>query len=153
MIVCLDQISKVLIKMYWIENDLFFSKINIFGNYLRFVFIENPGIAFGINTSKFHFLIVLLTILAIVFISYQLYSSIANDNYEKFSLSFILGGAIGNLIDRILVLIPSFNYNGVIDFIDIGISNYRWFTFNIADASITIGIFIYMYHSYILKKA
>ena len=146
-IVLLDQISKISIKIYWINNDLFFSKINVLGNYLRFVFIENPGIAFGIDTSRFHIFIVVLTIIAILFISYQLYKSIFDNHYEKISLSFILGGAIGNLIDRTLVLFTFFNYNGVIDFIDIGFSNYRWFTFNIADASITIGIIIFIYQT------
>ena len=52
-------------------------------------------------------------------------------------MSFVIGGALGNSIDRLLVLIPSTDYRGVIDFIDIGINHYRWYIFNIADASIT----------------
>mgnify|MGYP001371181506 CR=1 FL=1 len=63
-------------------------------------------------------------------------------------LAFILGGAIGNCIDRILVFIPYFNYNGVIDFIDIGIKNFRWYVFNIADASITCGVLFYLFILY-----
>ena len=52
----------------------------------------------------------------------------------------ILGGAIGNAIDRMLTLFPTkTNYNGVIDFIDIGFGNFRWYIFNVADMSITIG--------------
>jgi len=151
-IVLLDQISKYIVKHYWIENNLFYSKINFLGDYIRIVFIENPGIAFGIDTSKYHLYITILTILAVIFLAVYLYTLIKENNFEKLPMSFILGGAIGNLIDRVLVLFPQSNYNGVIDFIDIGIGYYRWYTFNIADASITIGLFIFLYQSFILKK-
>ena len=151
-IVLIDQATKILIKNYWLENNLYYSKINIIGDFIRFTFIENPGIAFGINTSKFHIIITLITVGAIFFIVYYLYGLIKDDNPESLPWFFILGGAIGNCIDRILVLIPNLDYNGVIDFIDIGINQYRWYIFNVADASITIGLFIYVYQVYITKK-
>ena len=147
----LDQVSKIFIKQYWIKNDLFYGSLNIFGDYVRFIFVENPGIAFGIDTSRYHFYITLLTILAIIFLSYYLYKLVAKNSYESLSWSFILGGAMGNCIDRILVLIPNYNYSGVIDFIDIGLNQYRWYTFNLADTSITLGLIIYIYQTYILK--
>lgn len=147
----LDQVSKIFIKQYWIKNDLFYGSLNIFGDYVRFIFVENPGIAFGIDTSRYHLYITLLTILAIIFLSYYLYKLVVKNSYESLSWSFILGGAIGNCIDRILVLIPSYNYSGVIDFIDIGLNQYRWYTFNLADTSITLGLIIYIYQTYILK--
>ena len=147
----LDQVSKIFIKQYWIKNDLFYGSLNIFGDYVRFIFVENPGIAFGIDTSRYHLYITLLTILAIIFLSYYLYKLVVKNSYESLSWSFILGGAIGNCIDRILVLIPSYNYSGVIDFIDIGFNQYRWYTFNLADTSITLGLIIYIYQTYILK--
>jgi signal peptidase II len=150
-VVLLDQISKILIKQYWVSNDLFYEKINIFGDYLRLIFIQNPGIAFGIDTSNYHIYITLLTIFAAIFLSYYLYQLVKENSYESLSWSFILGGAIGNCIDRVLVLIPSYNYHGVIDFIDIGINQYRWYTFNLADASITIGLIIYIYQTCFLK--
>mgnify|MGYP006101953627 CR=1 FL=1 len=146
-----DQVSKIFIKQYWIENDLFYSSLNVFGDYVRFIFVENPGIAFGIDTSRYHLYITLLTIIAIIFLSYYLYKLVVENSYESLSWSFILGGAIGNCIDRILVLIPSYSYTGVIDFIDIGFNQYRWFTFNLADTSITVGLIIYIYQTYILK--
>tara|TARA_B110001454_G_scaffold55864_2_gene54610 strand:+ start:6680 stop:7186 length:507 start_codon:yes stop_codon:yes gene_type:complete len=150
-VVLFDQLSKVLIKKYFIHEQLFYSNINILGDFLRFTFIENPGIAFGIDTSNYHIYITILTILAIVFIYYQLSISINNNNSDMFPLAFILGGAIGNCIDRILIFIPYFNYNGVIDFIDIGIKNFRWYVFNIADASISIGLFIFLYNFFMIK--
>ena len=151
-IVLLDQSSKIFIKHYWIENNLFYDKINLIGNYVRFVFIENPGIAFGIDTSNYHLYITFFTILAIVVLIFHLYKLVLNDSYECLPWSFILGGAIGNCIDRIVVLIPGSGYRGVIDFIDIGFGQYRWYTFNIADASITIGLIVYLYQTYILKE-
>ena len=51
-----------------------------------------------------------------------------------------------------MVLIPNSNYLGVIDFIDVGINKYRWYTFNLADSSITLGLIIYFYQTYMLKN-
>ena len=151
-VVLIDQISKILIKNYWLNNNLYYSKINIIGDFVRFTFLENPGIAFGINTSRFHVIITLVTIIAILFIIYYLYELIKINSHESLPWLFILGGAIGNCIDRILVLIPALDYKGVIDFIDIGINQYRWYIFNFADASITIGLCVYIYQTYITKK-
>tara|TARA_B100000686_G_scaffold324113_1_gene379509 strand:+ start:535 stop:1026 length:492 start_codon:yes stop_codon:yes gene_type:complete len=151
-VVVLDQISKIFVKNYWINNELFYSKINIIGEYVRIIYLENPGIAFGIDTSQYHFYITLLTFLAIVFLYFYYLKLISSNHYEKLSVSFIIGGAIGNFIDRFLVLLPNSGYNGVIDFIDVGIGYSRWYTFNVADASITIGLLIFFYQTYIIKK-
>ncbi len=136
-IVFSDQLSKILIKL----NLVRYEKINILGNFLKFTYVENKGIAFGIDTSSFHIIIILLTIVAIItLIYYKLNLSL---KYEKIPLELIIGGAIGNAIDRVLVLIPSLSYSGVIDFIDIGVGNFRWFIFNLADTFITIGVILY----------
>ncbi len=152
LVVLLDQITKISVKNYFIENNLFYTRINFLGDSFRLVFVENPGIAFGIDTSNIHLYITIFTFLAIIFILHQLIYFININGYEKLSLSFILGGAIGNFIDRFLVLLPSFNYNGVIDFIDIGIGGFRWYTFNLADASISIGLLIFLYQTYFSKR-
>ena len=150
-VVFFDQISKILIKQYFIDHGLIYSSTKILGDFLRFTFIENPGIAFGIDTSKYHIYITIATILAIIFICFQLKFSINTRNPDSYPLAFILGGAIGNCIDRILVFFPIFNYNGVIDFIDLGINNYRWYIFNIADLSISIGLFLFLYNFIMIK--
>ena len=156
-IVFLDQLSKILIKYFLFPYE----KIDIIGSFLRFTYIENSGIAFGINTSEYHIYITILTIIAILIFIYY-FINLKNENYyEKVGLSFIIGGAIGNAIDRFLVLIPSSNYTGVVDFIDmpnllyyIGIaSNPRWFIFNIADTSITIGVVIYFISQYKIVRS
>ncbi len=150
-IVFIDQLSKILVKNYWLENNLYYTKIPILGNFLRFTFIENPGIAFGIDTSRFHIYITLITCIAILFIVYYLYELVQSHSNEAICWSFILGGAVGNCLDRIFVLIPSLGYEGVVDFIDIGINQYRWYIFNVADGAITIGIIIYFYQIYLKK--
>ena len=156
-IVSLDQLSKFLIK-YFLSSS---GSINIIGSFLKFTYIENSGIAFGIDTSQYHIYITVLTIIAILLIIYY-YINLPDENlYEKIPLSFIIAGAIGNAIDRILVLIPCANYQGVVDFIDmpnmlyyIGMmNNPRWFIFNIADTSITIGIILYFISQYKFVKS
>jgi signal peptidase II len=152
LVVFFDQLSKISVKSYWLENKFTINKINIVGDYLRITFLENPGIAFGIDTSKYHFFITILTFLIIFILFYHLISLIKINDKEALPMSFVIGGAIGNSIDRLLVLIPSTDYRGVIDFIDIGINHHRWYIFNIADASITIGLFILLYQAFQRKN-
>ncbi len=70
---------------------------------------------------------------------------VISDNYGKITISFIVGGALGNLYDRL-------NYFAVPDFIDFHIKNFHWFTFNVADVFISIGIIIMLFREIILKK-
>ena len=147
-IVFLDQTSKILIKTFLSH----YNSIKIIGNYLRFTFIENRGIAFGIDTGDFHIYITVLTIIAILILFYYHINIASERKYEGLSLALIIGGAIGNAIDRILVLIPSSGYNGVVDFIDIGIDDFRWYVFNVADTSITIGAILYILVQYKYNK-
>ena len=145
-LVLADQLSKILVKF----NLIKYQRVDIIGDFLRFTYVENQGIAFGIDTSRFHVLIILLTLSAIFALFY--YKQNSSLEYEKNPLILIIGGAIGNAIDRILVLIPSFNYFGVIDFIDIGFGYYRWFIFNLADTFITIGVILYFILHYKFNK-
>ena len=152
----LDQFSKISIKNYWIDNNLIsgFDSISIIGDYLRFVFIENPGIAFGINPGK-PIILTILTFVIIFFLFFYLKDLIMKGSSESLPISFILGGALGNAFDRLLTLFPKLNYRGVIDFIDLGYSDCyycRWYIFNIADLSISIGLIIIIYQSFFFKK-
>ena len=72
-----------------------------------------------------------LTIIAFIVVLYLFF--ISKDNLFSLALSFIIGGAMGNLWDR-------FAYKEVVDFIDMGIGRYRWFTYNIADSFVVMGI-------------
>ena len=147
-IVFFDQLSKILIKNLLFQHQ----QINIIGNFLKFTYVENSGIAFGINTSDYHIYVTILTLLAISILIYYRIKLKDECHHEKIPLSLIIGGAIGNVIDRILVLIPSSGYNGVIDFIDIGFNHYRWYIFNIADSAITIGVILYFIFQYKYDK-
>ena len=146
LLVFIDQLTKLLVKF----NLSIYQKVDILGSFLRFTYVENQGIAFGIDTSRFHIFVIFLTVLAIIALLY--YKKKLSLEYEKTPLILIIGGAIGNAIDRILVLVPSFNYFGVIDFIDIGFGYYRWFIFNLADTFITIGVILYFILQYKFNK-
>tara|TARA_B110000967_G_C18821105_1_gene528742 strand:- start:187 stop:687 length:501 start_codon:yes stop_codon:yes gene_type:complete len=137
----LDRFSKIsVIKQQINNNGAYF--VN---NYLNFDLIWNTGIGFGLfshNANVYYHLISFLIFLVIVFLSYL----ISRSNFtEKVLFSLILGGALGNFYDRLY-------YFAVPDFIDIHINNFHWFTFNIADIFITIGIIFILSKDLILNK-
>ena len=150
-IIATDQLSKYLIK----SNLFLFESKSIIGEYLRFTYIENPGLAFGLPiVGKLKGVLFLVTLLIVAYIIRYLLTNNKLFRYEALSLCFILGGAIGNLIDRGLSLFGLFGYKGVIDFIDIGLfeQSYRWFIFNVADSSVSIGIGCYIFCSYFYSR-
>ena len=150
-ILIIDQLSKLYIK----NNFFLYQSFDVFGTYLRFTYIENQGIAFGIDTSDYHIIVTILTIAAILFFIYYFILQIIHNSIEKIPISLILGGAIGNAIDRVLVLFPDSGYLGVVDFIDIGWNNFRWYIFNFADLSISLGAVLYiliLFRTYINER-
>ena len=148
LIIFFDQLSKFLIKTFFLK----YQQIDILGSFLRFTYIENKGIAFGIDTSNYHMFITLITIIGISILIYYYIYNLKDPLVERIPLCCIIGGAIGNAIDRVLVLIPNMEYEGVIDFIDIGVNSYRWYIFNLADTFITIGIILYFVLEYKYNK-
>ncbi len=111
-----------------------FKKIDFFNGFIRFDLTYNRGGVFGILQGyKNLFLVVSLIVLGLM-VAYYLYESAMPDLF-RYSMALIIGGAAGNIIDR---LIPG--RVGVVDFISVGIDNvFRWYTFNIADAAIVMG--------------
>ncbi len=147
LVVFIDQFSKL-----WIKNNLpHWETWNILGSFLRFTHVKNPGIAFGISVGQFSIIVVFLSIIATLFIAYLHWQERNNHPLISIGLGLILGGAIGNLIDRSSIFFVQ-NYEGVIDFIDIGSSSFRWYTFNIADSAVTIGMIFYLMHSFFTTK-
>jgi signal peptidase II len=147
-VVILDQLTKI-----WVKNNFsLFESRNIIGDFLRFSYVENPGIAFGIRVGSLKILVTVISIAIATYLAFLLYNSKQLVYLEKFSLSLILGGAVGNLIDRILIYVPNSTYNGVIDFIDVGVSGHRWYIFNIADSAVTMGIIIYLFYSTFIEN-
>ena len=130
LIFLIDRISKI----YVIDLDKKFLGSEIFSSkFLNINLIWNEGIAFGLfsfNKENFYDIltgIIFLIILGIIFIS------IRSKGFQRFSYLMILGGAMGNVFDRVIT-------RAVPDFIDFHIGNFHWFIFNVADIFITIGV-------------
>ena len=123
----LDRYSKIEI----INN---FSDTSVYLNdFLNFDLIWNTGIGFGLlksNTALFYNLISSLIGLVVIILFFL---ALRSKSFDKIIYSIIIGGALGNFYDRVF-------YNAVPDFIDIHYKNFHWFTFNIADIFITVGI-------------
>ena len=114
-------------------------------DYLNLDLIWNTGISFGLlsqNANIYYHLISLVIFFVIIFLIFLI---IKATFIEKILYSLILGGAIGNLIDRLI-------FFAVPDFIDFHINNLHWFTFNIADIFITLGIILIIIQDLLLKK-
>ena len=127
----LDRISKI----YFINLDKKLPGSEIFSSkYLNITLIWNEGIAFGLLSFDQNNLYNLLTLLIIIVIFIIGWMSANSHGLKKYSLIMILGGAIGNLYDRIY-------FKAVPDFIDFHIGNFHWFIFNFADVFITLGVF------------
>ena len=109
------------------------------GEFVRFTLVYNAGAAFGLSvgdpgTSRWVF--TLLTIGALLILGRLYLSSPRGDRLRVFSLALVCGGAVGNLIDRIRHPL------GVVDFLDVGVGDARWPTFNVADMAVSIGAFL-----------
>jgi signal peptidase II len=135
-----DRLTKLAIINNQLNNQSIF--IN---NYLNFELIWNTGIGFGLlsqDANIYYHLTSLLIFFVIIFLIYLVIKAIF---FEKILYSLILGGAAGNLYDRLI-------YFAVPDFIDLHINDFHWFTFNIADIFITIGIILIITQDLVSKK-
>ena len=127
----LDRLSKIFV----IQLDESSLRSEIFSSaYLNIVLIWNKGIAFGLFSFDESNLYNILTLLISIIVVILVIMSLKSEGFKKYSLLMIVGGALGNLHDRIFS-------NAVPDFIDFHIGNFHWFIFNIADIFITIGVF------------
>lgn len=163
-ILVFDQITKMMVKgvsvpalNIHLEGVPLKSSRPIWGDLIRLTYIENPGMAFGIDIGGKLFFSV-FTVIASIGIFLYLYKMRSEPYPFRFSLAMILGGACGNLIDRVFYGVifgdaPLF-YGKVVDFIDIdffdvNIFGYyylqRWPVFNIADASVSIGVIVLLF--------
>jgi signal peptidase II len=126
----LDRISKFYVISQSEKNlsyDLFESK------FLNINLVWNEGIAFGLLSFDQDHLYNLLTILIIVLIVIIFFMILKSKGFKKYSLLMVLGGALGNLYDRIY-------FKAVPDFIDFHIGNFHWFIFNVSDIFISLGV-------------
>ncbi len=163
LVVCADQVTKLLVKglsIPFLGIDIQgmqygFSK-PLIGDFLRLTYIENPGMAFGIDIGGKLFFS-LFSVVASIAIFMYLYRVRKDHLGFRIALALILGGAVGNLIDRTFYGVifgdaPLF-YGKVVDFLDLDFFNIhllnfhitRWPVFNIADASVTIGVLLLLF--------
>ena len=107
------------------------------GEWMRFTLVYNPGAAFGLHVGDHsRWIFMILTIVALIILGRLYVATRPGDVMRTLSLALVCGGAVGNLIDRIR------DERGVVDFIDIGLGDSRWPTFNIADMAVSLGAFL-----------
>lgn len=109
----------------------------LIGDAVRFTLVYNPGAAFGLHLGEYsRWIFMVLTIGALVILGRLYRATRDGDLVRTVAISLVCGGAIGNLIDRIR------SAQGVVDFIDVGIGDARWPTFNVADMAVSVGAFL-----------
>ena len=136
----LDRFSKV-----YVINLIEKNQSEIFINdYLNITLNWNRGIAFGLLSFNATTIYHLISILILTIIIYLIYLMVKSDSVGKILFALIIGGAAGNLFDR-------FTYFAVPDFIDFHINSFHWFTFNVADIFISLGIFFIIIKEFFFK--
>ena len=127
----IDRMSKLhILKLAEVE-----SSVDIYvTSYLNLFLIWNKGIAFGLLSVNESLIYNMITVIISIIIIVILFMVWKNDNIQRYFLTIIAGGALGNLYDRIV-------YTAVPDFIDLHFHGFHWFVFNVADIFITIGVF------------
>ena len=138
-IVTLDQWSKWMVKTSY---KLYHSEPVIQG-FFHFTYVTNDGMAFGLSFPGGKQILLAVTLVLTVVIIGMLWKERNSHNLIRYGLSFILAGALGNMIDRII-------YGKVVDFLDIMIGDFHWYIFNVADSSVTIGMILFILHTVII---
>ena len=135
----LDRISKIYVinlSKSVLDKELFSSK------FLNITLIWNEGIAFGLFSFNQNYFYNLLTLIILLVVFIVLMMAIKNKGYQKYALLMILGGALGNLYDRVF-------FRAVPDFIDFHVGEFHWFVFNVADIFISLGVFFMILSEFI----
>ena len=135
----LDRVSKVKILNEF--NDM----VYFINDFINLDLIWNIGIGFGFLSSEISLLYNSITVVIGLVILILLFFSIKSEIFDKLIFSIIIGGACGNFYDRLI-------YNAVPDFIDVHYNNFHWFTFNVADIFITLGILIFLMKNFFTKN-
>ncbi|MCK5236812.1 MAG: signal peptidase II [Deltaproteobacteria bacterium] len=136
-----DQVTKALV----LKRLALGESIEVLTGFFNIVRWHNTGAAFGMLGGG-GFYSVLLIVLSFVAVGVIVYLYKYSDNILTYTaLSLIIGGALGNLLDRV-------RYGEVIDFLDFFVGKYHWYAFNVADSAITVGVVIGVIGYYISEK-
>ena len=142
LIFLLDRVSKTYVIYL---NDKLLGIEILSSKFLNIRLIWNEGIAFGLLSFNDKIIYNLLTFIIFIIILIIFFMVLKSYGLKKYSLLMILGGALGNVYDRIF-------YGAVPDFIDFHVGNFHWFIFNIADIFITLGVFFMILSEFIVKN-
>jgi len=134
-LIVIDQITK-----FYIDTRMsIHESIEVIGGFFNITYVRNPGSAFGFlasSSAQFRSIFYLIiTLLAVGLILYYVVKTEDDDKLTPLSLSLILSGAVGNMIDRI-------RFGEVIDFLDVYLGSQHWPAFNVADSAISVGAVI-----------
>jgi signal peptidase II len=140
LVLMLDQLSK-----FYVLDILQYQSIIRINKFCNLFLVWNKGITFGILSDVAH-VTEILEVVTILITGGLLYWLIRSKNkIEQYALGMVIGGAIGNIIDRL-------RFGAVIDFIDLHIGSYHWYVFNIADSAICLAVFLMVLLPYISKE-
>ncbi len=144
-VIVVDQLTKVAIMQHMRLHE----SISVVPNLFSLTYIRNPGAAFGLlagSSNAFRMVFFGITSLfALALLGTILFRMAEKDWLGQLSIAGILGGAIGNLLDRL-------RFGEVIDFLDVYIESYHWPAFNVADSAITVGVIFLIVHFAFEKK-
>lgn len=133
LIVCLDQITKTLVDRYM----ALYESRSIVDGLVKLTYVQNRGAAFGIfsdaDLPNQHWLLAVVSLLALGAIAFYAWKLPAGSRLPRVALALIMGGAVGNLLDRLRL-------GYVVDFVDVFWGAHHWPAFNVADSAISIGV-------------
>lgn len=130
-VVVVDQITKHLAVAHLVPRHM---PHQVIGDVLRFTLTYNPGAAFGMHVGEAsRWLFMALTVVILGFLARLYTTTPASERTLRLAVAAVMGGAIGNFIDRVR------SPEGVVDFIDVGIGDARFWTFNVADMAVSVG--------------
>jgi len=136
-----DQITKAIVR----ETMNLHQSIPVIGSIVKITYIHNPRGVFGLPLGG-NKVFVLFSVIAVIFILFYLFRLPPENRYSRVALALVMGGAVGNLVDRL-------RFGEVIDFLDVGIGTTRWPIFNIADAGVTIGVALLFFAVFLKKES
>ena len=140
-LVLADQVSKAIV----VRTMSLYESVPVIENFFHFTYITNDGMAFGIDFPFGYFIFSLVSVLLTLFLFWYLWT-VRNDSLViRLGLAMIIAGAVGNLIDRLML-------GEVIDFLDFMIGNFHWYVFNLADSYVTVGMVLILTDSIFLEK-
>ena len=140
-LVLADQVSKAIV----VRTMSLYESVPVIDNFFHFTYITNDGMAFGIDFPFGYFIFSLVSALLTLFLFWYLWT-VRNDSLViRLGLAMIIAGAVGNLIDRLML-------GEVIDFLDFMIGNFHWYVFNLADSYVTVGMVLILTDSIFFEK-